>query len=80
MRRGRGVPDFRFRRFYGQEFDSGNAKNIGKTLDRARADIFRTPFDALIPFQIRAQQGGDLFLRQSVPLAQLANSRGNKFK
>ena len=80
MRRGRGVPDFRFRRFYGQEFDSGNAKNIGKTLDRARADIFRTPFDALIPFQIRAEQGGHLLLSQSMPLAQFTNARGNEFE
>lgn len=80
MRSSGSAHHFCFGRIHRQEFNSRDAEDFSQTLDRARAHILRAPLDALIPLQIRAEQGGDLLLCQVMPLAQLTNARGDEFE
>ena len=76
----RSGPNSRLRETFREELNSRHAEDFGQALNRARAYVLRAPFDALIPLQIRAEQGGDLLLRQAVLLAQYPNASGNEFE
>ena len=70
--------DFRFRQLLREKLDGRDAEDLRQALNGAGSNIFTTPFDALIPFQIRLKHVGDLFLRQVVPPPQFAKSRSDK--
>lgn len=80
MRSGGRTTHFCIRHALRKEFNCRHAEQRGQTLNCARAHVLRTPLDTLIPFQICAEQGGYLLLRQPVPFAQLADARGNEFE
>ena len=80
MRRRRSAPHSCLGQFFRKEFSRRDAKDFGQTLDRTGTHVLRTPFDALIPFQICAEQTGDLLLCQAVPFAQFAQPPRDEFE